>query len=155
MKVKPMSRIIELDEDPVTGELILPLPDDLLAEVGWNTGDTINFADNKDGSWTMSKVEEATELVLVECIQSYRMRYVIEVPVGKKEWAEDTVTMQDYEVVKEFSQLSLGEQIISSRVVTEAEVLALCDTDNDYCSEWEEDKKLEVFVTKWKDINNA
>ena len=155
MKVKPMSRIIELEEDPVTGELILPLPDDLLAEVGWNTGDTINFADNKDGSWTMSKVEEPTELVLVEAIQSYRMRYVIEVPVGKKEWAEDTVVMQQYDVLQEFSQLSLGEQITSSRVVTEAEVLALCNTDNNYCNEWEDNKKLEVFVTKWKDIKDA
>jgi hypothetical protein len=103
----------------------------------------------------MSKVEEPTELVLVEAIQSYRMRYVIEVPVGKKEWAEDTVVMQQYDVLQEFSQLSLGEQITSSRVVTEAEVLALCDTDNNYCSEWGNDKKLEVFVTKWKDIKDA
>ena len=155
MKVKPKSHIVELEKDPVTGDLILPLSDELLAEAGWNTGDTINWTDNKDGSWTMSKVEEPTELVLVEAIQSYRMRYVIEVPVGKKEWAEDTVVMQQYDVLQEFSQLSLGEQITSSRVVTEAEVLALCDTDNDYCSEWEDDKKLEVFVTKWKDIKDA
>ena len=155
MKLRPPPRVIELETDPATGDLILPLPDDMLEEVGWKPGDTIKWTDNKDGSWTMSKVEEATELVLVECIQSYRMRYVLEVPVGKKEWAEDTVAMQDYEVVKEFSQLSLGEQITSSRVVTEAEVLALCDADNDYCSDWEDDKKLEVFVTKWKDINNA
>ena len=44
---------ITLEED---GEdLILPLPPDLLEEVGWKTGDTIEWTDNKDGSWSMKK----------------------------------------------------------------------------------------------------
>jgi hypothetical protein len=38
-------------------DLILPLPANILAETGWLEGDTIRWADNNDGSWTMSKVE--------------------------------------------------------------------------------------------------
>ena len=51
-----------------------------------------------------------TELVLVECIQTYRMRYMVEVPVGRAGWALDTVSCDE---AKEFSQLSLGETIVS------------------------------------------
>ena len=94
----------------------------------------------------MINIEE-TELVLVECIQQYRMRYVIEVPKGKDVWALDTVVMEEAD---EFSQLSLGEAIISHRVVTKEEVLDLCDIDNDYCKSWTDEKKLEVFITRIK-----
>lgn len=134
-------------EDDGNGNLILPLSDELIAEVGWKIGDTIRFIDNKDGTWTMTNKIE-TELVLVEAISTYRMRYMVEVPKGKSEWALDTVTMEE---AAEFSQLHLGEQIISRRVMTEDEVVALCDVDNSYCSTWDREKKLDVFVTKWKD----
>ena len=91
---------------------------------------------------------EEKQLVLVECIQQYRMRYVVEVPVGKLAWADDTVVMDE---AKEFSQLSLGETLISSRVVTKEEVLRLCDEDNDYCQSWTDEAKLEAFVTYGND----
>ena len=90
-------------------------------------------------------MNEETELVLVECIQQYRMRYVVEVPIGKSDWALDTVTMEE---AVEFSQLSLGETIVSHRVVSKDEVVQLCDEDNDYCSSWDTEKKFEVFVTQ-------
>lgn len=90
------------------------------------------------------KMSEEKQLVLVECIHQYRMRYVVEVPVGKLAWADDTVVMDE---AKEFSQLSLGETIISSRVVSKEEVLRLCDEDNDYCQSWTDETKLETFVT--------
>ena len=89
-------------------------------------------------------MSEETQLVLVECIQQYRMRYVVEVPVGHLSWADDTVVMDE---AKEFSQLSLGETLISSRVVTQEEVLKLCDEDDGYCISWSDEEKLETFVT--------
>ena len=49
--------IIQLEEDPITGELILPLPDQLMKEAGWEIGDTIQWKDLGNGSWSMSKVE--------------------------------------------------------------------------------------------------
>ena len=85
------------------------------------------------------------EWVLVECIQSYRMRYMVEVPEGRSEWALDTVAMQQ---AKEFSQESIGETIISHRVISEEDALKLCDEDNDYAKSWTPHHKITSFFTK-------
>lgn len=45
--------IIDLQRDPKTGELILPLSDEQLADLGWELGDTIEWIDNHDGTWTV------------------------------------------------------------------------------------------------------
>lgn len=137
--------IVTLEKDK-DGNLVLPISDEMMAVLGWTIGDTIKWNDNEDGTWTMSKKAE-TELVLVECVSTFRMRYMVEVPKGKAEWALDTVTMNEAE---EFSQEHIGEQIVSHRVVSEDEVIAICDVDNHYCSIWTREKKLETFVTEWK-----
>lgn len=53
---------IIVEEDPETGELILPLSTEILAEVGWTLGDTLTWADNGNGSWTLSKKEIENEI---------------------------------------------------------------------------------------------
>ena len=148
---------ISLEEDPETGDLILPLNDDILAETGWKTGDTIDWIDNKDGSWTMKKIE--TQWVLVETVSMFRERYMVEVPVGvdkygkdKADWALDTVTMGE---AKEFSQEHLGETIVSHRVVTREEALAMCDKDNDYARVWNDELKIKSFFTSVGDYSDA
>ena len=140
---------ISLEEDPETGDLILPLNDDILEQTGWKTGDSIDWIDNKDGSWTMKKIE--TQWVLVETISTFRERYMVEVPVGidqygkdKADWALDTVTLEE---AKEFSQQHLGETIVSHRVVTKEEALAMCDKDNDYARVWNDELKIKTFFT--------
>jgi hypothetical protein len=140
---------ISLEEDPETGDLILPLNDEILEGTGWKTGDTIDWIDNKDGSWTMKKIE--TQWVLVEAVSMFRQRYMVEVPVGidrygkdKTDWALDTVTLEE---AKEFSQEHLGETIVSHRVVTKEEALALCDKDNDYTRAWNDELKMKNFFT--------
>lgn len=138
--------IIQLETDE-NGDLILPLSDELCAEAGWKIGDTIEWIDNGDGSWTMRKKEMEKELVLVECISTFRMRYVVEVPKGKKEWAMDTVVMNEAE---ELSQEHLGEQIVSHRVIDEAEYLRVFNEDNDYLSSWDDEQKFR-YVHRWID----
>ena len=140
---------INLEEDPETGDLILPLNDDILEQTGWKTGDSIDWTDNKDGSWTMKKIE--TQWVLVETVSTFRERYMVEVPVGidqygkdKAEWALDTVTLEE---AKEFSQEHLGETIVSHRVVTKEDALAMCDKDNDYAKKWNDELKIKTFFT--------
>jgi hypothetical protein len=141
------NKIVTLVEDEDTGDLILPIGDELMAEVGWEVGDTLNWVDNKDGSFTIIKKQEVeTELVLVECISQFRQRYMVEVPKGKAEWALDTVTMEQAD---EFSQEHLGETIVSHRVVSKEEMLALCDKDNDYAKSWNDEHKMKTFVTSW------
>jgi hypothetical protein len=144
------SWVIELETDPETGDLILPLNDAILEGTGWKPGDTIEWIDNKDGSWTMKKKE--MQWVLVECVSMFRQRYMVQVPSGKAEWALDTVTMKE---AQEFSQEHLGETIISHRVVTEDEALQLCDKDNSYCHTWNNEKKKEAFFTEWKEDDTA
>lgn len=56
VKLLPDSWTITVEEDPETGELLLPLPEDLLKIQGWNTGDTFEWEDNEDGSWSLRKV---------------------------------------------------------------------------------------------------
>lgn len=83
--------------------------------------------------------------VMVECISQYRMRYMVEAPDDHPEWALDTVTCED---AKEFSQLWLGETIVSHRVVSEEEALKICDEDNDYLKSWTaEQKKNSMFTS--------
>ena len=56
-----MSKIytVTLEEaDDGSGDLILPLCDELLAEAGWAEGDTIEWIDNKDGTWSMRKKDD-------------------------------------------------------------------------------------------------
>lgn len=51
-----LSWTVTVEEDPETGELILPLPPDMLYLQGWTEGDTLEWVDNGDGSWSLVKV---------------------------------------------------------------------------------------------------
>ena len=49
---------LEVKEDPENGDKILEFPDDFMENAGWVEGDTIEWIDNKDGSWTMRKLDD-------------------------------------------------------------------------------------------------
>ncbi len=135
---------LEVQESP-TGDQFIVFPPDALDQVGWKEGDEIEWTDNGDGSWTLTKKEPEKVWVMVEALQTFRMRYMVQVPATNPEWALDTVTCND---AKEFSQLALPEVISSHRVMTEEEALALCDVDNDYVKSWNKEQKLKAFFTK-------
>ena len=144
---------IEVQEDPDSGDCILEFPPDMLEQAGWKEGDVLDWKDNGDGSFMLTKKE--TQWVLVECVSTFRERYMVEVPKGtdnygkdKALWALDTVTMED---AKEFSQAHIGEQIISHRVVSRAEALNICEQDNDYIATWDDDTKIKNFFTTWEE----
>lgn len=44
-----------VEEDPATGDAILQFPPDLLEQAGWQDGDTIEWKDQGDGSWSLTK----------------------------------------------------------------------------------------------------
>lgn len=54
---KQYSYEVITQEDPETGDLILPLPQELLDQVGWKEGDTLQWLQNDDGSWYIKRVE--------------------------------------------------------------------------------------------------
>lgn len=45
-------------EDPDTGDLILPIPPILLEQLGWKEGDDIEFGINEDGTWFLKKADK-------------------------------------------------------------------------------------------------
>ena len=148
-----MSKRYTLDvQENAEGELFIEFPPELMEETGWKEGDDLVWTDLKNGSWSLVK-KPATQWVLVETISTFRELYMVEVPIGtddygkdKADWALDTVTMEE---AQEFSQEHLGEQIVSHRVVTKAEALAMCDKDNDYTKDWDEEAKMKTFFTAW------
>jgi hypothetical protein len=52
---KTLSWTVTLDEDPETGDLIMPIPQDLLDTQGWAEGDELEWLDRGDGSWQLTK----------------------------------------------------------------------------------------------------
>ena len=44
-----------------SGDAILNFPPDLLEQAGWKEGDTLNWIDQKDGSWLLKKVDTTSE----------------------------------------------------------------------------------------------
>lgn len=131
------------------GEFFIELNDEILAESGFKVGDDVEWIDNKDGSFTLKKSDKVW--VLVDAIQTFRSRYMVQVPADKPEWALDTVVSQD---AKEFSQEYLGETIVSHRVISQDDALKQFDEDNHYLKEWSEEQKLKSSFTFEKDLEN-
>jgi hypothetical protein len=53
------SRMINVVEDPDNpGELLLDLGNELCAELGWQAGDTVEWIDQKDGSWLLTSTSQ-------------------------------------------------------------------------------------------------
>ena len=51
------TKIVQVIEDPDNSEeLLLDLGTELCEELGWKVGDTVQWIDNKDGTWQLSKM---------------------------------------------------------------------------------------------------
>lgn len=55
VKLAPVRYTVTLEEDPDTGDLMIPFTPELMAQLGWKEGDNIKWEDNGDGSFTLSK----------------------------------------------------------------------------------------------------
>ena len=51
---------ITLEDDPETGDLIMTLTDEVLESDGWKEGDTLEWIDNENGTWTLRKTDETS-----------------------------------------------------------------------------------------------
>lgn len=76
---------------------------------------------------------------LVETVVTYKMMYVIE--CEDEEHAGDTVVMDEAE---EFSQKFISENILSIREVKDEEIVAMCDRENSYLTEWTDEQKMSL-----------
>jgi hypothetical protein len=55
MEENKKSWILDVKEDPETGDAMIEFPEDFLGMTGWKEGDLLEWHDNKDGSWTLIK----------------------------------------------------------------------------------------------------
>ena len=49
----PLAQVVKDPDNP--GELLLDLGTELCAELGWQAGDILEWTDQKDGSWLLTK----------------------------------------------------------------------------------------------------
>ena len=52
---------VTVGEDPKSKELVIPFPEDMLKLLDWKEGDEIDFTENEDGSWTVSKIQKTDD----------------------------------------------------------------------------------------------
>lgn len=122
-----------------SGNIVLPLNDELCVSMNFNLGDEISLTLDGVGGFIIGKVKSETELVMVETVSVFRHTYVVEVPKGKKEWALDSVVMED---VREISQEHIAENIASHRIVSRQEALEHAQVS----SPWFTEKMLDNLV---------
>ena len=59
---KPTQWTITVEEaDDGSGDLVLPLTDEIMESAGWKIGDTLEWIDNKNGTWSIKKKENEHE----------------------------------------------------------------------------------------------
>jgi hypothetical protein len=46
------------EADDGSGDLVLPLTDEIMESAGWKTGDTLIWTDLKNGSWSLTKKDK-------------------------------------------------------------------------------------------------
>jgi hypothetical protein len=129
-------------------DLFIEIPEEFLISAGFTIEDELEWTTREDGSFFLSKVEKdehiETEFVLVECIQQQLVKYVVEVPKGNHAMALDVVV---YGEASEFSQVDIGESIISHRSLSVAEIIDLCDNDNEELQTLSVEQKMSSCVT--------
>ena len=52
--------VVNLEKDPETGDLILPIPTDLLSQMGWIEGTELFWIDNEDGPFSLKEKKNGT-----------------------------------------------------------------------------------------------
>ena len=52
---------VKVEGDPDTGDLVLPFPTELLAQMGWDLGDNLVWEDHFNGTFSIKKVDKEQE----------------------------------------------------------------------------------------------
>lgn len=61
------STILDVVEDPLTGDLLLQLTDELCNELGWNVGDTLVWEELPNNSWSVRKKDNVLDEEKKDC----------------------------------------------------------------------------------------
>jgi len=53
---------VNIEEDPDTGDLLLPFPEDMLESMGWQEGDTLSWNIDENNNITLTKVSKSSSI---------------------------------------------------------------------------------------------
>jgi hypothetical protein len=56
-----MKHTVTLIEDPETGDLIMPFPEGMCDELGWEIGDALQWHVHEDGTFSLTKAKTDQE----------------------------------------------------------------------------------------------
>lgn len=117
---------IQVQKNSLNGDLFVELPDELIKQTGWKTGDKIEWIDLGDGSYELAK---ARQYVLVEAVEVRRKRYIGITPTGRdsfnspcEKWVGDEIVCNTINPVQEEK---LDTVIVSTRVISKKEASKL------------------------------
>lgn len=54
---------VQVEEDPITGDLLLPFPADLLSQMGWSEGTDIWWTINDDGTVSIKEKKDDNDSI--------------------------------------------------------------------------------------------
>lgn len=57
--MQSLSATVKIQEDPDTGDLVLPIPDAWLDSLGWRVGDTLKWSKRSSGDWELNNLSKA------------------------------------------------------------------------------------------------
>ena len=52
---------VKVEQDLDTGDLVLPFTPDMLAQVGWDFGDTLIWEELGDGGWSLKRKDDGAD----------------------------------------------------------------------------------------------
>ena len=123
-----------------SGELYIELNDEILEDSGFKIGDTLNWKDLKNGSFSLTKADG--DLYLVEGISMFHIKFVVR--AREAEHAMDEVVC-DTGDLKEFSQNHVDFSILGARKITQEEYLEQFNKDNAYLASWTDEAKMKMI----------
>jgi hypothetical protein len=53
---------VNIEEDPDTGDLLLPFPEDMLTSMGWQEGDTLSWNIDENNNITLTKASKGSNI---------------------------------------------------------------------------------------------
>lgn len=66
--------ILDVVEDPDTGDAIITFPEDFLEQTGWKEGDNLKWTDLGNGSWSLTK-QDVTEQDLIDELEELKREF--------------------------------------------------------------------------------
>lgn len=87
------------------------------------------------------------KIIMVDCISQFRIRYCVEVEDEAVHALDEIVMRESDPEFYEFSQLHLGQTVVSHREISKDEYLRMFNEDNGYLNSWTDEEKMK-FINK-------